>query len=344
MNDAISLSVIVVALNERAHLPRLKSSIDQLDRPEGFAVETILVDGGSRDGTPALARELGFTQVLVEPGANIPVCRNRGMRAAKGAWLAFVDADCELARDWLTHLDPFLKKGEPIILGWPVMPPQPATWVQHAWHIHWTRKQPALEETDVAGYPAIRREAFRLITTRNMILHRSVGERLNGFDEELPTGEDTDFVFRAYLEGIPLYALPSLHAVHHGEPATLRAFFRQQIWHANRLSYQRIFARTKGRIGGNAPLFTILFAASAIIAGGALMAFLTTFRPWFLLGLVPLAAVVGGPALIISVRARSPQWLPALCALYGAYGLARSLNLLGGFQSKPSWKRKEAAK
>jgi GT2 family glycosyltransferase len=337
---ADTLSIIVVAFNEERHIARLKRAMDALRRPPDLQLETVLMDGGSRDQTVPAATEAGFSQVLVRPGANIPRCRNEGAARAAGRWIAFLDADCEPAPDWLEQALPFLEANEAVIVGWPAEPPEPSTWVQRAWRLHWLHKNIHREEQ--FGRPVVRREGFRMITTRNMILARSVWERVYGFDEELATGEDTDFVFRAYLEGIPALGLPGLRVRHHGEPATLRAFFRQQLWHANRRSYRRIMQKTGGRIGGHAPLFTALYLATLLLAAAGLIGAIGQGPAWLLL-VLPWLGLIAGPALVLGRRARAWRSFPALCLIYAAYGLARALNLAGLYQRKPSWKSPPAA-
>jgi glycosyltransferase involved in cell wall biosynthesis len=330
------VSIVIVSFNEAHVLTRVKQHIDNLAMPPDAQIETILVDGGSRDGTPELAERLGFTKVVILPGANIPVCRNRGLAEARGEWIAFVDADCLLDRDWLLHAARLLSKYPLLILGWPAAPPSPPTWVQDAWHIHWMNKNPALEED--AGEFLVKREGFRMITTRNMIFQRAVADRIGGFDETLATGEDTDFVFRATMAGIPAWGLPALKAVHLGEPATLRQFFKQQLWHANRKAYRTIMEKSGMRTGGNAPLFTAIFAvllAAAVVGlAGAwawpAAAFLAAPLPLLLLAL----------ATKMCARARRLERIPALAVLYSAYGLARTLDLIGISPRKLSWKAK----
>jgi glycosyltransferase involved in cell wall biosynthesis len=328
------LSLIVVALNEGGQIQRLMASIRRLRKPESVSIETILVDGGSSDDTIRLARDAGFTKIVELPKATIPVCRNRGAAESTGQWLAYVDADCEVAEDWLEQALPLLQEHGEIVLGWPAEPPEPPTWVQEAWRAHWTSKNPRTE--DMNGRPVVRHEGFRMVTTRNMILSRSVLEKLGGFDEELATGEDTDLVFRAYLERILVVGLPALHVVHYGEPATLADFFRQQLWHANRASYQRIMKKTGGRIGGNAPVFTAVFAVSLALFFAGLA--LTPFGEpgWPLLLILPAALLA--PALLIARRARDFTLCFPLVALYTAYGLARTMDLVGGSRAKKSWK------
>lgn len=302
-----------------------------------MAVETILVDGGSRDGTERAAREAGFSQVLVLPGANIPVCRNAGAAAASGDWLAYVDADCEVAEDWLEAAFPFLTVAEPLVLGWPARPPEPMTALQAAWDFHWLNKNRRIDAVD--GKSVVRHEGFRMATTRNMLLHRSVWASLGGFNESLPTGEDTDFAFRAYMSGMPVLGVPGLRVVHHGEPATLVQFFRQQLWHANRQAYKDIERLSGGRIGGHAPKFALLFAVAVLVAAFGIIGSVWLGARSTAIGLVPLAMLVVGPAALISYRGGTVEHFPQLCLLYLAYGVARMLDLAGFAETKRNWKR-----
>jgi GT2 family glycosyltransferase len=327
-------SFIVVSFNEAKTLSRVKQALDALDRPRDMAVETILVDGGSSDATVQMARESGFTRILELPGANIPVCRNAGLAEARGDWIAFIDADCVLAPTWLMHAAKLLQTHDRLILGWPASPPSPGTWVQEAWHIHWMNKNRAME-TD-AGEKVVKQDGFRMITTRNMIFHREVAEAVGGFDEQLATGEDTDFVFRAATQDIPTWGLPSLFSVHLGEPSSLKKFYRQQVWHANRRAYRTILARSGMTTGGNAPLFTAVFLGATVLSIASAAA--RVLNPLLGVGVFALPLLLLALAGRTAVRAGRPLLMGPLAILYGAYGLARSLDLLGLSPHKPSWK------
>lgn len=333
-----TLSIVTVSLNEATFIERLKMSIDALDRPQGTLVETILIDAGSQDDTVARAKNTGFDRVVETPGSTIPQCRNLGARTATGTWLAYVDADCELAKDWLKQAFPFLQAKTSMVIGWPAYSPTPGTWVQRAWQLHWTHKIAQTEKWK--GRPVVRFQAFRLLTTRNLLLHREAFDQLNGFDEELLTGEDTDFVFRAHYSHLDVIGVPALRVIHHGEPHTLAAFFRQQLWHANWKSYVKIaHAKTAGS-GANAPLFTLLYSGFLLLALMGILGTAMFHRLSWLLPTIPLLILLLAPATMIAIRTQKPTAIPALFILYATYGFARSLDLLGCFRDKKSWKSK----
>jgi hypothetical protein len=145
-------------------------------------------------------------------------------------------------------------------------------------------------------------------------------------------------MLRAYLQGIPVLGVPTLRAVHYGEPATLTAFFRQQLWHANWRSYRKIVKKTGARVGGNAPLFTLAFGAALVSFLAGCVSAATRGPGWAALLIVPLPVVLLLPAAVIAWRAGKPAVCIPLAVLYSAYGTARLLDLLGLGRAKRSWK------
>lgn len=85
------LSVIVPVLDEAAQVTAAVASLAALDGPP----EVVVVDGGSRDDTVALARAAGAHRVL-ETGAGRARQMNAGARAAAGDVLLFLHADVRL--------------------------------------------------------------------------------------------------------------------------------------------------------------------------------------------------------------------------------------------------------
>lgn len=86
------LSVIVPALNAAGSLGACLGRLDG-------AGEMIVVDGGSSDGTPALAKDLG-ARVITAPQGRGEQLRH-GAEATKGEWLLFLHADTLLQDGWL---------------------------------------------------------------------------------------------------------------------------------------------------------------------------------------------------------------------------------------------------
>ena len=122
---AASLSV-VVCTRDRARV--LQGCLDRLARHrlEGFGFEVIVVDNGSTDGTAQLLAAAGDVQVLVEPVAGLSRARNRGLEAATGDLVAFLDDDARPEAGWAQALaiarDRFPTAtafGGPVALEWP---------------------------------------------------------------------------------------------------------------------------------------------------------------------------------------------------------------------------------
>jgi glycosyltransferase involved in cell wall biosynthesis len=83
------MSIIVPTLNEEKHIKFLLGSIkDQ----SSVSFETLIVDGGSRDGTANIARQHN-AKVVVLPGYGEFVSRNVGAKIARGKLLLFTCAD-----------------------------------------------------------------------------------------------------------------------------------------------------------------------------------------------------------------------------------------------------------
>src|SRR5262245_56045317 len=89
----VFVSFIVPALNEEKHIGACLESICRLEMiPEISGIEMIVVDNHSTDRTSAISREMG-AQVLKVAPESPSRARNAGAAAARGDWLAFVDAD-----------------------------------------------------------------------------------------------------------------------------------------------------------------------------------------------------------------------------------------------------------
>ncbi|MBX7527805.1 glycosyltransferase [Qipengyuania vesicularis] len=96
----MSVTLLVPTLDEEKALPRLVEAFAALDpRP----AEILLVDGGSRDATLAIAREAGWRVLETEKGRALQI--NRGVEAAGGELVCVVHADTLPPLDMVHHIE-----------------------------------------------------------------------------------------------------------------------------------------------------------------------------------------------------------------------------------------------
>jgi len=304
----VMVSFIVPALNAETTLALCLGAI-LAARTDGGQKEVLVIDNGSADRTVDVARRHG-ARVVAAPGVTVAALRNLGARLARGEILAFVDADCVVAADWLERALPHF--ADPVVgaVGSATQIPAGATWVQHAWAVHRHRRN--------------FRGRVEWLPTENLLVRRRAFEEVGGFNEDLVTCEDVDFCYRL---GARHHVVndPDVRSTHLGEAPTLVRFYKKEAW------------RGRGNLAGFfshrlrvAELPSVLLPVYHV--GGAL-ALLGTLGYWLGGGNV-LPALLSGlmlpvPSLLLAlstaVRARRMRWWPKLAALYVTYAAARAV-------------------
>ncbi len=203
------VSVVVTVRNEERHLAQL---LDSLLAQEG-PLEVVVVDSESRDGTVAIAeayarRAPAVVRVVEQPGSR-GIGRNRGVREARGDFVAFIDGDCFADSGWLRAIRTGLATA-PIVAG----------------------------RTDVVGRSAYghleRVELFQsgydvTFPSCNLAYRRSLFESLGGFDPRFITAEDIDLNLRAVRSGASIRYLTDAIVYHHMRSTFVR-FLYQAFW------------------------------------------------------------------------------------------------------------------
>lgn len=217
MSAAGRLSVIVPTLNERDALPAL---LDDLLQQQDVDFECLVVDGGSADGTPALARERGVTVVETTRGRGHQL--NAGARAASGEWLLFLHADTRLGSPRLLHEALATLRRETADDGAPV-----------AGHfaLRFARTRPGhdrlfafLEAKTASNRP------YSINGDQGLMIHRRHFDALGGYDETLPIFEDQRIAARIFdcgrwvlLPGVLVTSARRFEVEGHRERYTLMA-------------------------------------------------------------------------------------------------------------------------
>lgn len=98
------LSIVIPTLNAADTLPATLDFIAATG--DGLVGEVIVADGGSTDGTDALAEAGGATVVRAARGRGAQLAA--GARAASGAWLLFMHADTVLEPGWRAAVVDFI--------------------------------------------------------------------------------------------------------------------------------------------------------------------------------------------------------------------------------------------
>lgn len=159
-------SVIIPARNEARTIARLiRAVLEQAhsDRP----VEVLVVDDGSTDDTPAVARAAGarVIELASRPGGGNPaMARNRGAVAATGNVLVFLDADCLPGPGWLPRLLAAHDAGATVVGGALDLPGGLSPTARCDYYCGWYHAHSKRPAGEVPNHPpgnlSVRREVF----------------------------------------------------------------------------------------------------------------------------------------------------------------------------------------
>jgi len=177
MKPLPTISIVVPSFNQAQYLPETLQSLVDQDYP---ALEVIIQDGGSSDGSIAVAEDFvhrypAIFRLYVEKDSGQADALNRGFARATGEILAFLNSDDtyfpRILHRVATEIDP--ARGRYVIMGRCVFTGEgsryvgiehPAEYVNHFQHL------------------AIWKRGFNTIPQSSVFWHRAVWERCGGLD------------------------------------------------------------------------------------------------------------------------------------------------------------------
>lgn len=192
---SVEISVIIPAYNAA---PFLRNAIDSAMRQSLPPLEILVVDDGSRDETAAIAGSYGPpVRCLQRENGGLSAARNTGIHAARGEWLALLDADDlwpedHLANQWAVAS----RAGADLVFSDArVVAPHREweSWLQRSGH-SWIFGLDQLAFDD-AFNRLLRRGSFALPSS--VMVRREIVVASGGFDEGMRPGpEDLDLWLR----------------------------------------------------------------------------------------------------------------------------------------------------
>lgn len=162
----------------------------------------------------------------VSPAAR---ARNLGARQATTDILLFLDDDACLGHESvLQRMVDVLENEQVAVVGASQQMPVQASSFQHAvaWQV--PRYVSPILHANMLSNPPLSGYGFTAITTLCCAVRRSVFEEVGGFDEELPTGEDTDFFYRVRCRNYNLVVAANCW-VYHDPPANMGSLLRKNF-------------------------------------------------------------------------------------------------------------------
>jgi succinoglycan biosynthesis protein ExoA len=224
----VVVSTLTPVLNEERHVLETVAALQAQKLAD--EAEFIFIDGRSSDRTRAILAELAARdpriRVLDNPHGHTASALNIGLRAARGEYVARIDAHSRYPAHYLSRGIERLQRGDVDWVAGPQIPVGTDTWSRRVATALGTRLATGASnrwERDVAGRGG-EVELFTGVFTG--VWRRTTLERDGGWDEGWPINQDSEMASRVLRRGGRIVSLPELGA-EYTPRNSLRALSRQ---------------------------------------------------------------------------------------------------------------------
>jgi GT2 family glycosyltransferase len=205
MSDAsTTLSVVLAVYNEAPVLRDTLASLLSQRLPAGHALEVLVIDGGSPDGSADIAREIAATdgrvRVLHNPRRLTPYAFNIGIQDARGDYVCILGAHCRYAPDYLAVCLQELHATGAVGCSGRLLT-QPASATLGAELSSWTLGHPF----GVSGASARTQPEGFVDSPAFPVFRRQALLDVGGYDEAMVRNQDNDMNYRLRQAGHRLY-------------------------------------------------------------------------------------------------------------------------------------------
>ena len=298
MDRATRYSVVVPNL----HSPRIGEVLDALERQAGLdgAYEVIVV-GRDRYGLVQETERVRFLRS--ERDLNAGEARNRGIEAARGEVIFFLDADCIPDEDWMARLLRRYRQGYPIVGGG----------VTFSDRNFWTLCDNVSHFYGLYPDGRPRLAVDFNIHTANMCVSKALLVKVGKFSERFPgaAGEDFDLIMRIREGGYGLYFEPSALVTHRPERNSFRSVLRHSaIWARQSIGIRHRYAallKTPWVLYHPLPLLFLSPMIAVWVSARIFLLYPRLLRYWYTFPVVLLSKIVWCLAAASELRTMSGQ-------------------------------------
>lgn len=225
-----TVSVIVPVFNDQASLDKCLEHLSIQKCPQ-LSFEVIVVDNCSNPAITIASQFSTFASLVVCEKAGSYAARNAGVRHSYGEYIAFTDADCKPDKYWLERGINSLEANVNAIIGGQVIIEKPHP-----------RTGTGLYQYLVGFQQDKNILINKFSVTANLFCRRATFETTGPFDENLMSGGDREWCWRAQRSGLKIIYNPE--SIVYTPPRTsLRSAIRQ----ARRVAAGRIGLHKKAQ-------------------------------------------------------------------------------------------------
>ncbi len=183
----MKLSFVIPAHNEEKYLGDCLASVLARTRESKWETEIVVVDNASTDRTAEVAGLYSGVRVVREPRKGLTWARQAGLQAARGDFLAYLDADVRLPASWMRIFEKELELEPGLIsLSGPYRYYDLPLWKRIVAEGGWWLSAPLTYR--LVGY---------MVLGGNFVARREALVRMGGFDTSISFyGEDTNIAWR----------------------------------------------------------------------------------------------------------------------------------------------------